>query len=88
MTIILDDECIENAERGSAINCPVARALNKATGKEWAVASSRRGTAMVRRGSGVSVYLPPVALNIIKAWDAKMPIKPATFEIDIWEHTQ
>lgn len=57
--------------------CPVALALNRATGRSWTVS-----TDWATCGSSSILNLPDAASDFITNYDSNQPVKPFTFELD------
>lgn len=66
--------------RGSHVECPVARAMFRATnGETWLVSKD----AAVRWQYEESAELPPVARGFVDAFDAGSPVEPFRFDAQV-----
>lgn len=76
VTVEVTQADIDIGCKKDCLNCPVAVALERATGKMWSVL----GTC-ARRPAEFEVYLlPESARQFIGAFDEGEPVKPFTFE--------
>jgi hypothetical protein len=62
--------------------CPVAMALQRATGEAWRVSEKR---AVLRRGSAtpIRVRIPVNVTSFIRRFDAGEPVAPFEFTIEV-----
>lgn len=79
VAVEVTQEVIGRSVSRSPLECPVAIALSRATGKVWCV--QHRDTATLLFG-GRFVRLPPQAQEFIGAFDHELPVQPISFEVD------
>lgn len=79
-------EDIQKGKSRSALFCPIARALEKATGEVWSVAIEQSGVPTASHfGVGVVkvVILPDVCAYFIQDFDLLQPVDPFAFECEV-----
>ena len=86
MTITVKQGHIENGQRGSCYECPVALAIFTATGNVCNIGQSY-GRADIKTPKApegvVSCPLPTSAMEFICDFDNKHPVFPFSFELDL-----
>ncbi len=81
MTIEVTEDDIINGEPTEPCKCPVALALERATGKQWIVSCNDAGTSE-EEGYALTM-LPPDVRDFIKTYDNRGTVSPFTFYMDI-----
>lgn len=79
MTIIVDEQCIRAGVRREGEKCPVALALQRATGSAWAVGNT---SASPVEGEYFELRLPEAVVARIGAFDSTGGMRPFRFDID------
>lgn len=79
MTIHVMQRHIEEGKRGKSQLCPVALAMNEATGGEWRV----YGSLAFEKNSLRKAILPPNAESFASTFDERLPVTPFSFEIEL-----
>ncbi len=69
---------IEQGREGNAFSCPIALALNDATGFKWIVGCHDCNRLEIREDIG----LPKEAIKFIENFDSNLPVSPFEFELD------
>lgn len=85
MRIDVTQEDIDKGQQSACYFCPIARAMNRASrdGTTWAVfPASCRADSTDRVGER-RLVLPPAAREFIRAFDAREPVSPFSFDLDI-----
>lgn len=83
MLIEVTAEDIDAGKRRDCHGCPVATALDRATGERWAVGVDERGRAVARRERFDGWFaLPRAASEFVRRFDAGGMPGPFTFEFD------
>lgn len=77
MIVIVTQEDIANGKRRAATGCPLALAIERATGRHASVGPQR-----VSIGWHKSLFLPPTAYNFRQDFDNGVPVQPFTFDLD------
>lgn len=70
---------IDTGLKGDCALCPIARALDRATGESWRVHSSWA----TRSGDSFKTHLPLEAVRFIDLFDEGRPVKPFSFDLEI-----
>lgn len=85
VAINITEEHIKKGSRCESRSCPIALAVNETLKPDYYVSVYYHIT--VRQGTDTihSVLTPQVAFDFIKGFDAKIPVSPFQFEIDIPE---
>lgn len=78
MKIEVTQEDIDCGLAGDCRNCPVARAMNRATGDVWEV-----GNGWMRRDSETRRRLPCAVLLFIHRFDKHKTGEPFSFDLDL-----
>lgn len=88
MTINVTQDHIEAGFPDNCHNCPVALALNRATGHKWTVEREYAGLMNSKTGTlmypEVRVIFPLSVREFTRNFDQGNPVSPFSFEID-WE---
>jgi hypothetical protein len=85
MLIQVTADDLARGQRRNHARCPVALALNRATGKEWVVSTAFAYRLGVQ---APSVFFPFEASLRITMFDAGRPVEPFAFEFDDHRPTQ
>lgn len=70
---------IKDGKRKCAELCPVARALEAATGRQWEVTER----SAVCWGNWAKVKLPLKVWNFVKEFDDGYPVRPFNFYVEV-----
>lgn len=80
MTVFVDEQCIRAGVRREGQKCPVALALQRATGNAWAVGNT---SAAPVEGEYFELCLPKAVATRIGTFDATGGMRPFRFDIDL-----
>lgn len=79
MKIRVTREDIERGKRTDSCRCPVARAVRRATRKKFVAV----GVEDIDVGSQVTVPTPSIVATFIRAFDARRPVQPFAFDLEV-----
>lgn len=84
MTITIDVTA-EDIEQGDSkcASCPVARALQRATGDDWTAHHDGLARRMPPDGRRESFLAPPELLRFIQKFDRGRNVQPTSFTFDL-----
>lgn len=84
MTITITESDIANGQSSACTLCPIALALERATGERWFV-GTKGVTLLVHLGDpeGTWSLLPDAARAFVQAFDKGQSVEPFSFELDI-----
>ena len=74
------DKCIKYGRRCRVDNCAVARALQRSLNDPTAYCNR---THFALKDGKVVLPLPQIAIEFIAKFDAKLPVEPFEFEVDL-----
>ena len=77
MRIKVEQRHIEAGKRRDVRKCPVALALNEATGLEWMVAD-----CLSSLDGGIHRSAPPSVIDFFSRFDEEMPVQPFEFKLN------
>ncbi len=85
--VAVSAEDIRQGERNNCAKCPVGLALARTLGPRYPgakfMAGSMLGRILPARGGLISFEMPKDAEHFMFAFDAKKPVEPFTFTIDL-----
>jgi len=90
MHIRITQEHIDDARavsRPKTLNCPVARAMNDATGKKWSVGASYAGLYHEGFTTDMNLKLSRAIRTFIQMFDAGRKVYPSELDYDEEAHT-
>lgn len=80
MTIEVTQDDIDKGDEADCDKCPIALAINRATGKRWCVVWHR---CWLDEDHSPSIDLPESAVDFIQDFDNDQSVKPFSFELAI-----
>ncbi len=83
--IEVSQEDINHGNRSSCRHCPVARALNRATGRRWSV-GTRSFVELINNNIDQKLPyfgIPPIASEFIRRFDEESPVQPFAFTVNV-----
>ena len=80
MRVAVTQDDIDRGEMGHCATCPVARALERATGKPWYVGQSWAWLALPPE---TQIALPPEVTAFILAFDHGEKVAPFSFDVSV-----
>lgn len=86
ITVEVTQRNIEEGIRLSCAGCPVALAMNRATGLEWSISGWQMMAFRKLEKDALQTYAlvtPPIARAFISAFDIGRPVEPFSFDLDL-----
>ena len=83
VTVEVTAEDIAQGDPGGCWGCPVALALNRATGYAWSVNPFHLILPRPGRKKNLDIKTPPEVAEFISRFDAEKKVEPFTFTLNI-----